>query len=588
MSNVNRRLTSILATDCVGFSSHMEKDEEKTLENLKACRSLIDPVIEEYGGKIFYTAGDSVIAEFSSPVSCVKAASNFQKAIDIRNENAEDDSKLVWRVGIHMDDVIVEGDNIYGSGVNIAARLEAACTPGQILMSATVKDQVSNKVDIKIEDAGTKALKNISDSFHTFGISISGDKVAKTDGKSYAEKEQQRNYKPKLAVMPFSNMNNDEDSGYLVDGIVEDLITEFSMIRELEIVSRQSCFDFRDSDMELQEFCEKFSIDYVVSGNIRSSGKRVRISVELSDATNEQQIWNKKFDKILEDIFDVQDEIVRQISNTLLGEIELSSLERAHRKPTENLTSYELLLKGKVLHHKIEKESLLSAVATFDEAIKADENNGQAYAWKACALGQGLFRGFIEGEMSEIWGQAENCLKRAHELNDNDFEVHRLMAEVNLSGNNFRTAERHATKSYKMVPNDPRVLSVYGEVSLRVGKIDQGLDALKLALEIDPIAQGKDNSDSRIAPVIFGEFLARNKDNCLDLIEQIENLDTKSWLVTAKICSDEEHPFNEFKWFKDGKELFADKDWAKEVDGFRLNNDSASEALKEFAVGLYV
>ena len=587
MSNVNRRLTSILATDCVGFSSHMEKDEEKTLENLKACRSLIDPVIEEYGGKIFYTAGDSVIAEFSSPVSCVKAASNFQKAIDIRNENAEDDSKLVWRVGIHMDDVIVEGDNIYGSGVNIAARLEAACTPGQILMSATVKDQVSNKVDIKIEDAGTKALKNISDSFHTFGISISGDKVAKTDGKSYAEKEQQRNYKPKLAVMPFSNMNNDEDSGYLVDGIVEDLITEFSMIRELEIVSRQSCFDFRDSDMELQEFCEKFSIDYVVSGNIRSSGKRVRISVELSDATNEQQIWNKKFDKILEDIFDVQDEIVRQISNTLLGEIELSSLERAHRKPTENLTSYELLLKGKVLHHKIEKESLLSAVATFDEAIKADENNGQAYAWKACALGQGLFRGFIEGEMSEIWGQAENCLKRAHELNDNDFEVHRLMAEVNLSGNNFRTAERHATKSYKMVPNDPRVLSVYGEVSLRMGKIDQGLDALKLALEIDPIAQGKDNSDSRIAPVIFGEFLARNKDNCLDLIEQIENLDTKSWLVTAKICSDEEQPFNEFKWFKDGKELFADKDWAKEVDGFRLNNDSASEALKEFAVGLY-
>ena len=587
MSNVNRRLTSILATDCVGFSSHMEKDEEKTLENLKACRSLIDPVIEEYGGKIFYTAGDSVIAEFSSPVSCVKAASNFQKAIDSRNENAEDDSKLVWRVGIHMDDVIVEGDNIYGSGVNIAARLEAACTPGQILMSATVKDQVSNKVDIKIEDAGTKALKNISDSFHTFGISISGDKVAKTDGKSYAEKEQQRNYKPKLAVMPFSNMNNDEDSGYLVDGIVEDLITEFSMIRELEIVSRQSCFDFRDSDMELQEFCEKFSIDYVVSGNIRSSGKRVRISVELSDATNEQQIWNKKFDKILEDIFDVQDEIVRQISNTLLGEIELSSLERAHRKPTENLTSYELLLKGKVLHHKIEKESLLSAVATFDEAIKADESNGQAYAWKACALGQGLFRGFIEGEMSEIWGQAENCLKRAHELNDNDFEVHRLMAEVNLSGNNFRTAERHATKSYKMVPNDPRVLSVYGEVSLRMGKIDQGLDALKLALEIDPIAQGKDNSDSRIAPVIFGEFLARNKDNCLDLIEQIENLDTKSWLVTAKICSDEEQPFNEFKWFKDGKELFADKDWAKEVDGFRLNNDSASEALKEFAVGLY-
>ena len=588
MSNVNRRLTSILATDCVGFSSHMEKDEEKTLKNLKDCRSIIDPYIEEYGGKIFYTAGDSVIAEFASPVSCVKAAINFQQAISKRNESEEEDSKFVWRVGIHMDDVIIEGENIYGSGVNISARLEAACTPGQILMSTTVKDQVNNKVELEIEDAGTKALKNISDSYQTYGISPTGEKIVKTDGKSYAEKKEATNYKPKLAVMPFSNMNNDEDGGYLVDGVVEDLITEFSMIRELELVSRQSCFDFRGSDMELQEFCKKFDVDYIVSGNIRSSGKRVRISVELSDAKNENQIWSQKFDKILEDIFDVQDEIVRQISKNLLGEIELSSLERAQRKPTENLTSYELLLKGKVLHHKIEKEALTNALSTFDDAIKADSDNGQAYAWKACAIGQGLSRGFIKGDINKIWSEAEDCLKKAHELNDNDFEVHRLMAEVNLSGKNFRAAERHAAKSYKMVPNDPRVLSVYGEASLRLGKIDRGLDALKLALEIDPIAQGKENSDSRIAPVIFGEFLARNKDNCIDLIEQIENLDTKSWLVTAKICSDEEQPFNEFKWFKDGKELFRDKDWAKEVDSFRLNNDSATEALKEFAVGLYV
>ncbi|PQM61318.1 MAG: adenylate/guanylate cyclase domain-containing protein [Rhodobacteraceae bacterium] len=588
MSNVNRRLTSILATDCVGFSSHMEKDEEKTLKNLKDCRSIIDPYIEEYGGKIFYTAGDSVIAEFASPVSCVKAAINFQQAISKRNESEEEDSKFVWRVGIHMDDVIIEGENIYGSGVNISARLEAACTPGQILMSTTVKDQVNNKVELEIEDAGTKALKNISDNYQTYGISPTGEKIVKTDGKSYAEKKEATNYKPKLAVMPFSNMNNDEDGGYLVDGVVEDLITEFSMIRELELVSRQSCFDFRGSDMELQEFCKKFDVDYIVSGNIRSSGKRVRISVELSDAKNENQIWSQKFDKILEDIFDVQDEIVRQISKNLLGEIELSSLERAQRKPTENLTSYELLLKGKVLHHKIEKEALTNALSTFDDAIKADSDNGQAYAWKACAIGQGLSRGFIKGDINKIWSEAEDCLKKAHELNDNDFEVHRLMAEVNLSGKNFRAAERHAAKSYKMVPNDPRVLSVYGEASLRLGKIDRGLDALKLALEIDPIAQGKENSDSRIAPVIFGEFLARNKDNCIDLIEQIENLDTKSWLVTAKICSDEEQPFNEFKWFKDGKELFRDKDWAKEVDSFRLNNDSATEALKEFAVGLYV
>ena len=278
--------------------------------------------------------------------------------------------------------------------------------------------------------------------------------------------------------MPFSNMNNDEDSGFLVDGIVEDLITEFSRIRELEIVSRQTCFDFRDSDEELDKFCQNFAVDYVVTGNIRSSGKRVRISIELSDVKEGNTVWSNKYDKILEDIFEIQDEIVRKISFTLLGEIELSSLERAQRKPTDTLSSYELLLKGKALHHKVQKDALLNALTTFDDAIKADEQNGQAYAWKACALGQGLFRGYLEEDFNTVWKQAEDNLKKARELNENDFEVHRLMSEVSLAMKDFRAAQRHSKICYEQVPNDPRVLSVYGEVCLRTGKVDEGLDCL--------------------------------------------------------------------------------------------------------------
>jgi len=587
MSNVNRKLTSILATDCVGFSSHMEKNEEKTLNNLKACRLIIDPYIEEFGGKIFYTAGDSVIADFPSPVSCVNAATNFQKAIFERNKTNDDESKLIWRVGIHMDDVIIEGDNIYGNGVNIAARLEAACTPGQILLSSSVKDQVNNKVECQIEDAGTKSLKNITDNFQTFGISPTGEQIIKTDGVKYAEKEKEGSYKPKLAVMPFSNMNQDEDGGFLVDGIVEDLITEFSRIKELEIVSRQSCFDFKDNEIDLKTFCKNFEVDFVVTGNIRTSGKRVRISVELADAKNDQQIWSNKFDRIMEDIFDIQDEIVRKISFTLLGEIELSSLERANRKPTEALSSYELLLKGKALHHKVEKDSLLNALTTFDDAIKADEKNGQAYAWKACALGQGLFRGYIEEDFNSVWKQAEDNLKKARELNENDFEVHRLMSEVSLAMKDFRAAQRHSKICYDMVPNDPRVLSVYGEVCLRIGKVDEGLDALKLALELDPIPQGKTNADTRHASVLFGHFMSRNKDACLEEIENLDQIDSKSWLITAKICSDEEHEFKSLNWFEEGKNSFEKTDWKQEVENFRMNNDGATKALIEFAESLY-
>ena len=583
MDKVKRKLSTILAADCVGFSSHMEKNEELTLENLKACRSIIDPIIDKFGGRIFYTAGDSVIADFDSPVESVKAAIEFQKFISERNNSKEEESKLIWRVGVHLDDVIIEGDNIFGTGVNIAARLESACSPGQILVSTSVKEQVNNKVEIPIQDAGTKALKNISDSYQTFGLAPSGDKVLKTDGKEYAENEKAKNYKPKLAVMPFSNMNNDEDGGYLVDGIVEDLITEFSMIRELDVVSRQSCFDFKNSDGDLKTFYKNFKVDYSVTGNIRSSGKRVRISIELSDANDGKVIWNSKFDRVLEDIFDVQDEIVRKISIALLGEIELSSLERAKRKPTENLSSYELLLKGKVLHHKIKEESLHEALDTFDNAIKADSNNGQAYAWKACAIGQGLSRGYLKGDINAIWSEAESCLEKARELDDNDFEVHRLLAEVNLGQKNFKAAEKHARTAHKAVPNDPRVLSVYGEVLVRTGQVDKGLEALERAFEIDPVAQGKTSSDHRHNAVLFGNFMAHNKDACLKIISDLENVDMRSWILTAKLCHDEEHDYKKEEWFLEGKKEFVEKNWKEEIGRLKLNNESATEALVEFA-----
>tara|TARA_B100001989_G_C24550159_1_gene473868 strand:- start:3166 stop:4932 length:1767 start_codon:yes stop_codon:yes gene_type:complete len=584
---VKRKLSTILATDCVGFSSYMDRDEELTLENLKLCRSIIDPIIDKYDGRIFYTAGDSVIADFESPVSSVNAAIEFQKTILKRNNTIKNDFKLVWRVGIHLDDVIIEGNNIFGTGVNIAARLEAACSPGQILISGAVKEQVINKISTNIADAGTKVLKNISSSYQTFGISPSGEDIVKTNAKEYAKNKKIKSYKPKLAVMPFSNINNDEEASYLVDGIVEDLITEFSMIRELEIVSRQSCFDYKSSGQSLNKFSEKFGIDFIVTGNIRSAGNRVRVSVELSDAINSNVIWNNKYDKVLEDIFEVQDEIVRKISIALLGGIEISSLERAKRKPTENLTSYELLLKGKMLHHKFEKESLMQALDIFDKAIEADKNNGQAYAWKACAIGQGLGRGYLKGDFNEIWKEAEACLDKAREIDDNDFEVHRLLAEVKLSQKNFKTAEKHARKCFNLVPNDPRVLSVYGEILVRIGQIDKGLEALESCYKLNPVASGKMNEDQRLSSLLFGNFMARNKVACIEIINKLENIDFKSWLLTAKLCNDEEYDYQNTNWFIHGKNNFSKIDWTEEILRFKLNNDSITETLIEFVKRLF-
>ena len=208
---------------------------------------------------------------------------------------------------------------------------------------------------------------------------ISIDEVNRIEGGSY---------KQKIAVIPFTNLNKDDDGAFLVDGIVEDLITEFSMIKEIEILSRQSCFDYREKKYSLNEFKKDFGIDYVVSGSIRVINERIRISVELSELNEGKVIWANKYDRVKEDIFDIQDEIVRKITISLIGEIELSSLERAKRKPTENMNSYECLLKGKELHHKFTKEDNQESIRVLDQSIKADSNNSQAYAWKACALGQ--------------------------------------------------------------------------------------------------------------------------------------------------------------------------------------------------------
>ena len=236
MAKANRKLATILATDCVDFSKHMEAEEELTLNSLKSCRELIDPLIEEYGGRIFHTAGDSIIAEFNSPVQCVTAAVEFQKVIAERNQALEEGPKLVWRVGIHVDDVIIEDKDIYGSGVNIAARLEAQCEPGEILLSKIVQDQVLKRSNFSIRSAGTRSLKNISDDFEVFNITPTLNNEL-LDSKLYRKsspalhKVDYLNNKPKLAIIPFNNVNKDDESGYLVDGIVEDLITEFSMIR---------------------------------------------------------------------------------------------------------------------------------------------------------------------------------------------------------------------------------------------------------------------------------------------------------------------------------------------------------------------
>ena len=576
MSQVKRKLATILATDCVSFSKHMEEQEEKTLESLKACREIIDTLIAKYSGRIFHTAGDSVIAEFDSPVGSAKAAIEFQNAISDRNENEDVYPKLSWRVGIHLDDIIIEGDNIYGNGVNIAARLESQSPVGAILISDVVNQQINKKIEQKIHSLGKIELKNISNDFEVFSILGDGK------NKLFKKVNSSINKKPKFAILPFLNTSKDEDSGFLVDGIVEDLITEFSMMREFEILSRQTSVNFKDEKQDIKEFSKQFNLDFIVTGGIRASGKRVRINIELSDANDESIIWSNKYDRVLEDIFDLQDEIVRKISIALLGEIEISSLQRSKRKPTQNISSYEYLLRGKENHHKFTKEANEEALQNFDKAIEADAGNAQAYAWKVCTLGQAMFRGFSDRKIEDMFAEAKQNIDKALELNENDFECHRMLSAVYLSNHDYLLAEDHGRKAFNMVPNDPRVLSGYGEVLVRVGKVDKGLELLNKAFELDPIPQGQSTSDNRIKDLILGYFFAEDYNKVVELSFDIRLIDTRSLSLILYSRSKLNQDLKASVEYKSLTGEFKDTDWEQTVDRFHIQDEQIQKELISF------
>ena len=594
MEKVTRKLATILAADCAAYSELMDKNEELTLENLKICRSIIDPIIEEYGGRIFNTAGDSVVAEFSSTVESVNSGIVIQKTLSDRNKKSDSDSQLLWRIGIHLDDVIIEGDNIYGTGVNIAARLEGECKPGEILISRMVSEQVRKRISFAVNAEGTRSLKNIAEPVEVFSIApeISGklvetESIELNEGTSNSNTEVTSNLKakaevPKIALVPFSNLNNDEESGYLVDGIVEDLITEFSMIKELEVLSRQSSFEFRESNQDIDEFSKKFGLNFIVSGSVRTSGKRVRLSIQLNDPTIDKVIWSNRYDRIMEDIFDLQDEIVQTVAIALVGEIEINSLNRAKRKPTENMNSYDFLLRGKELHHKFEKDANHQALNMFDKAIEADLNNAQAYAWKACTVGQALFRNYSDIDDETLIQETIELIENAHELNENDFECHRMMSAVYLSQHNYRLAEEHGRKSYEINPNDPRVVSGFGEVLVRVGKVDEGISHLQKAYELDPVPQGQTNSDKRLSDLVLGHFMNSDFENCIEFGNSMQALDMRSWVFRSfaldKIGEFSSQSDEAKRW----KELQNIEDWGAAIDRFHIPDEKMVEDIKEF------
>ena len=384
-SSPRRKLAVILATDVVGYSTKMEENEDQTLKNLKVCRSIIDGLVEEYHGRIFNTAGDSVLVEFQSAVEAVICGSEFQNTIKERNNSVPEEEQMEFRIGINMGDVVIEGDNLYGEGVNVAARLEALAQPGGVCLAKNVHEIVNKKTDFQFHDLGEQTVKNTV--VHAVDVTLDGTSQRKITEPS-TEQQSSTEKPPAIAVLPFANMSGDPEQEYFADGITEDIITNLSLWRTFPVISRNSSFTFRGKSHNLKQVASELGARYIVEGSVRKGGNRVRITAQLIDAEEDHHLWSEKWDRTLEDIFDVQDEVSETIARRVAPSVRGHEQNRLTRKRPENLSAWEEHLQGLQCYHERQRKDyedlgLAQARQHFEKAIELDPTLSDAHSYLA-------------------------------------------------------------------------------------------------------------------------------------------------------------------------------------------------------------
>ncbi len=380
---VERRLAAVLAADVAGYSRLMGIDEEGTLARLKATRkSVVDPTIASHRGRIVKTTGDGMLVEFASAVDAARFAIEVQRIMAGQNENLPQDTAIEFRIGIHVGDIIIDDNDIFGDGVNIAARLEGIAEPGGVCISDDAYRQIRGKVEIGWDDLGPQNLKNIAEPMRAWRVQLRAQAAAKPQQGAAADQAPALALpdKPSIAVLPFQNMSGDPEQEYFADGMVEDITTALSRFKLLFVIARNSSFTYKGKPVDVREVGRKLGVRYVLEGSVRRAGNKVRITGQLVDASNGTHLWADHFDGILEDIFDLQDRVTASVVAAIAPKVQQAELERSTRKPTERLDAYDYYLRGVALYAKPSKESIGEALRLFSKAIELDPNFAAPYA----------------------------------------------------------------------------------------------------------------------------------------------------------------------------------------------------------------
>jgi TolB-like protein len=521
-----RRLAAIVAADVAGYSRLMGKDEEGTLAALTTHRrELIEPFIAEHRGRIVKTTGDGLLAEFASVVDAVQYAVAFQEGMRERNKDTPEDRRIEFRIGVNVGDIIVEDDDIFGDGVNVAARLEGLAAPGGVLLSEDAWRQLKGERRTAFEDAGEQRLKNITDPVRTYNWIK--DLVAPLAAVGHTSAN-----RPTVAVLPFNNMSGDAEQEYFADGITEDITTALSKHRWLRVVARNSAFGYKGQSPDVRQVAAELGADYVVEGSVRRSGGRVRITAQLIDATTGDHLWAERYDRDLEDIFAVQDEITDTIVARIEPELGAAERHRVAQKPRTNLRAWDCYHLGTSHFFKFTGEGNLEAQRLFKHSTELDPSFGEAYAWWAYAVILGMIYWDIEPEEA-LLDEALTATKRALEIDDQNAVFYALKARIHLARCEYPAALSSNEAAIRLNPTFAVAYCALGDSLAYEGRYDEAIGQFEKAISLSP------NDPQRWAFLTYGALamiFKRDFETALEWAERASVVPNCQYWTTAHMA----------------------------------------------------
>jgi len=483
-----RKLAAILYADVAGYSRLTGEDEDATHRTLSEYLDLISASVDSHNGQVMHYAGDAVLAKFDAVVDSMSAAVSIQSELSSRNAGVSDEGKLQFRIGVNLGDVIEDRGDIYGDGVNVAARLESLAEPGGICFSDAVRSAVGNKLNLAFEDLGEQQVKNISEPVRAYKT-VENSADAPASAGSTKSKPELPN-KPSIAVLPFTNMSGEPEQDYFSDGITEDIISELSRFRELFVIARNSSFTFKEQSINVSEVANKLGVQYVVEGSVRKAANRVRVTAQLIDGATFNQIWADRFDRELEDIFTVQDEVVAAIVSALPNQILHVELARSQRK-TADIRAYDLVLQATAQGQGLDTvEGAAKAISLLEKALDIEPDYAYAHSWLANAYAMEWDHRLIP-KSEAVAAKIMKHARRAVELDQSNDSAYQVLSDHCLFVMEDLTEARvHAERAFKLNPNASTIVAWRGYIHNCDGESKQAMELCARATYLDPLAFG--------------------------------------------------------------------------------------------------